>query len=186
MSTFSENQIKCAIVISVLSDIVEDNYESALKTIAMQKNVDPTFKDLSIIKDAAKVLSLRYTSQINQYIIASKPYEQGIEKCFNALVFIFKNLVTDFEDNHYKQVVINLKMTREVAHSKMDGYVDKFDEWIQLFDTYNIDSAQLDQSWEPKYSEDLAQTIDRITNTNNYVFNECYNSKNMGVIYSEW
>jgi len=169
--------------ISVLSDIVEDQYKSALLTIAKQKEETPDLKVYSIIRDAAKVLSLRYTTAINQAIIEEKSFEKGIKPLLDALTFIFKVIIPEYDDNHYSQVIINLKMTYEVANHKMNDYKDQFKNWIEVFNARALDTIELDETWEPKFSDDTIAKLKEADNVDYYKWHDTFHSNNIGVVY---
>lgn len=137
-----------------------------------------------IARDAAKVLTLRLTSAINQAIIAQKSYEHDISPLLQTIACIFKNLITDLSDNHYAQVIINLEKTYEIANPKMNGYREEFMRWIELLRNRNLEEIMLEGDWTPKYHHDIIDKIASNKIANFEVWSDVYSSNNPGIAYN--
>ena len=102
----------------------------------------------------------------------------------HGLVFIFRNLVTDLSDNHYKQVIENLKTTYSVAKDKMGEYAENFEKWIQIFESQEIAAVALEGDWEPQYSPELNDKLADIQKPD-FVekWNDVYKEDNIGIAF---
>lgn len=102
----------------------------------------------------------------------------------HGLVFIFRNLVTDWTDNHYKQVIENLKTTYAVAKDKMGDYAENFEKWINTFETEEIGSVALEGDWEPQYTQELNEKLAEIQKAD-YAekWNDVYKEDNIGIAF---
>lgn len=183
MSDFPNNLKNALVTCGVLSNIVEANYLSAVQIIAKRKiENDNLFTNLVFIRDAGKVTLLRFTSLINQHIINGKSYEQDIVPVFHSLVFAFTKVYEDLTDNHYKQVCINLRTTYEIAKDKMQGYAEDFEKWVVLFEEERLSEVVLDNEFEPKYSPDLTERLEKINSEDYYsTWNDVYLDSNIGI-----
>ena len=183
--SFKDTQRQALIATSVFADIIQDDYKSALLTIVFESQTNGLVKYLNVIKDAAKVISVCYWSDINKSIINKESYEQVIEPWIQALAYIFNNIINDDQDNHYKQALVNLKTTYEVVGSKMEGYQEKFSQWVEAFESRTIREFTFDETWTPKFKPELQQKIDSLNGIDYDKYYDCYTSENIGVIYNE-
>jgi ubiquitin carboxyl-terminal hydrolase 25/28 len=78
VSEFPETMRNVLVTCSVLNDIIEGNYKQAVLTIAKRKEeLNHNLSGSAVfIRDTGKVMSLRFTSAINQAIIKGESYEQ--------------------------------------------------------------------------------------------------------------
>lgn len=173
--------------VEILNSVIEGEYKDALKMLAKQKEYTPDFKGANIARDIVKLLSLRYASCMNQAIIGGSAYHQKILPIFNAFCFIFREIIPDFEDNHYAQMVINLENTFELAQNKMDGYKDEFESWIQIFKRKDLSEVVLDNSWTPCFTQELSSQLSKVASANYYTWDDnMYNDKvNLAIAYKE-
>jgi hypothetical protein len=183
MSNFPNNLKTALVTCGVLSDIVEANYQSAVQIISKRKiENNNDFTGLVFLRDAGKVTLLRFTSLINQHIISGKSYEQDVVPILHSLVFAFTRVYDDLTDNHYKQVCINLRTTYETAKEKMQGYAEDFEKWVVLFEEEKLGDADFSDECEPKYSAELAERLEKISNEDYYsTWNDVYLDSNVGI-----
>lgn len=156
LSGYKDKIYNVLVTTQVLADIVEGEYKQAILSIIKRKEeLGGELKAVPKARDAGKVLTLRFTTSINQAIIKGESYENAILPCFHSLVYLFRHLIQNYEDNHYLQVIINLKTTFELAGDKMEGYKEDFEKWLEIFDNKALDTINLQGDWTPKYPEEL-------------------------------
>lgn len=163
LSVFPDKLRNALVTFSVMTDITEFNFISAICTIAKRKQeLNGDLKTAIVARDSAKVISLRLTSSINQEIIKGSNFDECILPCFQGLVFIFTHILPDLEDNHYLQVIENLKTTYALAKDKMGGYEERFRAFITLLEEENLSQFQLPENMVPKYPEELEKRLEEI------------------------
>lgn len=167
---------------------MEGEYKKALKSIVKRKDeLNGDMRSASFLRDGGKVLSLRYTTSINQAIINGKSFEDDIVPLLHGLCFIFRTIITDPTDNHYLQVCINLKTSLEVAGHKMGDYRQKFEEWVQIFENKETEKVELDDTWIPQYSEDLRNRIAEVDHKDyENQWHDVYGDNNIGVVFDNF
>ena len=181
LSVYPESIKDVIVSIPVLIAIVESNYLDALCYIAKRKEErQENFSKATFLRDSVRVLSLHSTSQINQSIIKGSGYEEAILPLLHNLVFIFKYIITNREDNHFKQVQINLKATYNLGNQKMEGYAQEFADWVKVFEEDTINEVELPGNFCPKYPEDVVgkfKEIDKIDYCSKW--NDVYSQNNI-------
>jgi hypothetical protein len=186
-SEFADEVKRMLVSCSVFEDIVESNYKSAALKVAKSFQEWSDLKKIIFIRDAGKVLSLHSTSQINSKIIQGKVSEEEIIPIINQIVFLFKNVYTDLEDNHYKQVCINLKTTLEVAEKALGDYKERFEQILTEFEAKNLDAFPLNDQWVPTFGAELESRFAEIPDANKMEeWADVYNNENIGVLFFEF
>lgn len=188
MEEFKGKQTIGAKIVNLLESILQKKFKDAILIIHKAKSEAPDGDlkgNLKIVKDSSKVIILYLTSMINSSIIDGLSYEEGILPCLEGIFYIFTHLVTDVEDNHYKQVIINLKTTVEVADTKITDYKDKLLDAIRILESKKPQDFTFENEWTPQYTETYHTLMDTVLGKNPYQWHEDYNAENLGVLYGD-
>ena len=186
LSGYKSKVYNAIVTCGVLSDIVEAEYKKASLAIIKRQEEVENMKESPIVRDAGKVLTLRFTSSINQAIIAGKSYSDEILPIFCNLVFLFNNLFKDYDDNHYYQVVIKIKTTLDVAGNKMEEYKEEFEKWIKKFENRELATVNLQGDWTPQYDQELQEKLKQTDTINVEKWEDVYHSNSFGVVYQDF
>ena len=159
---FAEYFSTIIITIDVLNDINTFKYKSVFGKILRRKTEIEDFRKMIFMRDAGRTLILKLTSEINRLIIKGESYEKEIVPIFNILAFAFKNLYTDLEDLHYKQVLYNLRCTLEIAGEKLGEHKESFETYLNLFEGNDLESIDSEEEKLTEYSKDTKALLEKV------------------------
>lgn len=126
------------------------------------------------------------TSEINKLIIQGESFDKNIVPIFNIFIFVFKNLYTDLEDLHYKQVLLNLRTTLEIVGEKLGENKEQFEVYLTKFEEKDLDSIYKWDEELPEYSKDvksLLKGVKKCDYTNKW--NHMYTDNNIIFLFQE-
>ncbi len=113
-----------------------------------------------ITGDQFKLSLIKLTHLINRDI-CKREFEK-LPEYFESIIFILQTrFKTTPQDNHVKQIRINLNSTLGYARPALGNFATEFERFLKIIESEDF-ACDLDESWEPKYPESIEEALQHL------------------------